>query len=75
MYKTLFFGCRETKRYADFKLDLVEFYAFMQEFVTTEEFRTHIKKDGYNLDRIEEKLWSGKNDLMKTECSIVIAGE
>lgn len=47
----------------------------MQEFVIKEEFRTHIKEDVNNLDRIEEILRLGKNDLMKTECPIVIAGE
>lgn len=41
----------------------------------SEEFRKHIKKDGYDLDRIEEKLRFGKNDVLKTECPVVITGE
>lgn len=47
----------------------------MQVFVNKEEFQTHIKKDGYALDKIEEKLKVGKDDVLKTECPIVIAGE
>lgn len=47
----------------------------MEEFVIKEEFQTHIKKDGHDLDGIEEKLGFGRNDVMKTECPIVIAGK
>lgn len=46
----------------------------IQEFVLKEEFRKHIKKDGYDLDRIEDKLRFGINDVMNTECPIVFAG-
>lgn len=47
----------------------------MQDFVKIDEFNTHFRKDGYGMDKIEEKLKLGKNDVMKTECPIVIAGE
>lgn len=47
----------------------------MQEFVIKEEFQTHIKKDGHDLEGIEGKLRFRRNDVMKTECPIVIAGE
>lgn len=47
----------------------------MQEFVMSEEFQKHIKKDGYDLDRIEEKLRFGKNDVLKTECPVMITGK
>lgn len=47
----------------------------MEEFVIKEEFQTHIKKDGHDLDGINEKLGFGRNDVMKTECPIVIAGK
>lgn len=56
-------------------MDLKEFYTLMQDFVKKDEFNTHIRKDGYDMDKIEEKLKLGKNDVMKTECPIVIAGE
>lgn len=56
-------------------MDLKEFYSLMQDFVKIDEFNTHIRKDGYGMDKIEEKLKLGKNDVMKTECPIVIAGE
>lgn len=64
-----------TNRYVDLQRDLNEFYLAMQVFVNKEEFQTHIKKDGYALDKIEEKLKVGKDDVLKTECPIVIAGE
>lgn len=35
----------------------------------------YIKKDGYVLDKIEEKLKVGKDDVFKIECFIVIVGE
>lgn len=35
----------------------------------------YIRKDGYNLNEIEEKLKFGKNDVVKIECFIVIVGE
>lgn len=41
----------------------------------SEEFWKYIKKDGYDLDRIEEKLRFGKNDVLKIECFVVIIGE
>lgn len=41
----------------------------------SENFRKHIKKDGYDLDKIEEKLRFGKNDVLKTECPVVITGK
>lgn len=47
----------------------------MQDFVVQEEFRTHIQQDGYDMDTIEEQLRVRKNNIMKTECTIVIAGE
>lgn len=62
-----------TNRYVDLQRDLNEFYLAMQVFVNKEEYQTHIKKDGYALDKIEEKLKVGKDDVLKTECPIVIA--
>lgn len=56
-------------------MDLKEFYSLMQDFVKKDEFNTHIRKDGFNMDNIEEELKLLKNDVMKTECPIVIAGE
>lgn len=56
-------------------MDLQEFYTLMQDFVKKDDCNMHIRKDGYNLNKIEEKLKFGKNDVMKTECPIVIAGE
>lgn len=47
----------------------------MQAFVIIEEFQTHIKKDSYDLDKIEEQLRLRKDDILKTEWPIVIAGE
>lgn len=56
-------------------MDLKEFYTLMQDFVKKDDFNMHIRKDGYNLNKIEEKLKFGKNDVTKTECPIVIAGK
>lgn len=56
-------------------MDLKEFCTLMQDFVKKDDFNMHIRKDGYKLNEIEEKLKYGKNDVMKTECPIVIAGE
>lgn len=56
-------------------MDLKEFYSLMQDFVKKDEFNTHIRKDGFNMDKIEEVLKLLMNDVMKTECPIVIAGE
>lgn len=56
-------------------MDLKEFYSLMQNFVKKDEFNTHIRKDGFNMDKIEEELKLLMNDVMKTECPIVIAGE
>lgn len=47
----------------------------MQDFVKKDEFNTHIRKDGFDMDKIEEELKLLKNDVTKTECPIVIAGE
>lgn len=46
----------------------------MQEFVVKDEFKTHIEKDAFDMDKIE-KLKLRENDVMKTECPIVIAGK
>lgn len=56
-------------------MDLKEFYPLMQDFVKKDEFNTHIRKDGFNMDKIGEELKLLMNDVMKTECPIVIAGE
>lgn len=64
-----------TNKYIYIQKDLKEIYSSMQAFVISEEFQTHIKRDGYNLDNIEERLRLGKNDVIKTECPIVAAGE
>lgn len=47
----------------------------MQAFVIQEKFQTHIKKDGFDLDKIEEQLRLRKDDILKTEWPVVIAGE
>lgn len=70
-----YFHCRYTNKYIDIQKDLKEIYSSMQAFVISEEFQTHIKRDGYNLDNIEERLRLGKNDVIKTECPIVAAGK
>lgn len=35
----------------------------------------YIRKDGFDMDKIEEELKLLKNDVMKMECFIVIVGE
>lgn len=64
-----------TNRYFVVQGDLEELYSSMQELVVKDEFKMHIQKDAFDMDKIEEKLRKRKNDVMKTECPIVIAGE
>lgn len=47
----------------------------MQEFCLKKEFWRHVKTDGYDLENIDEKLRIWKEDVVKTECPIVIAGQ
>lgn len=47
----------------------------MQVFCLKEEFRRHVKTDGYDLENIDDKLRIWKEDVVKTECPIVIAGQ
>uniref|UniRef100_K1QZS5 Dynamin N-terminal domain-containing protein n=1 Tax=Magallana gigas TaxID=29159 RepID=K1QZS5_MAGGI len=72
---TSFNEIRYPNRYIKLQMDLKEFYTLMQDFVKKDEFNTHIRKDGYDMDKIEEKLKLRKNDVMNTEYPIVIAGE
>lgn len=67
--------CRPTNSYIDIQEDLKELYSSMQEFVVKDEFKTYIEKDAFGMDKIEEKLKLWENDVMKTECPIVIAGK
>lgn len=64
-----------TNSYIYIQEDLKELFSSMQEFVVKDEFKTHIEKDAFDMDKIEEKLKLRENDVMKTECPIVIAGE
>lgn len=70
----LFFP-RESNRYSELQNDLEKIYTNMQEFCLKEEFRRHVKTDGYDLENIDEKLRIWKEDVVKTECPIVIAGQ
>lgn len=70
----LFFP-RESNRYSELQNDLEEIYTNMQEFCLKEEFWRHVKTDGYDLENIDEKLRIWKEDVVKTECPIVIAGQ
>lgn len=65
----------ESNRYSELQNDLEKIYTNMQEFCLKEEFRRHVKTDGYDLENIDEKLRIWKEDVVKTECPIVIAGE
>lgn len=67
--------CRPTNNYIYIQEDLKELFSSMQEFVVKDEFKTHIEKDAFDMDKIEEKLKLRENDVMKTECPIVIAGK
>lgn len=69
------FNCRYASNYSDLLKDLKEFYSSMQKFVVKEEFRTHIQGDVYDMIKIDEKLRLQENDIMKTESSIVFAGD
>lgn len=70
----LFFP-RESNRYSELQNDIEEIYTNMQVFCLKEEFRRHVKTDGYDLENIDEKLRIWKEDVVKTECPIVIAGQ
>lgn len=61
--------------YSNLLKDLKEFYSSMQDFVVKEEFRTHIQKDCSDMNKIDEKMRLQENDIMRTECPIVFAGE
>lgn len=65
----------ESNRYSELQNDIEEIYTNMQVFCLKEEFRRHVKTDGYDLENIDEKLRIWKEDVVKTECPIVIAGE
>lgn len=69
------FNCRYASNYSDLLKDLKEFYSSMQKFVVKEDFRTHIQGDVYDMIKIDEKLRLQENDIMKTESSIVFAGD
>lgn len=47
----------------------------MQDFVVKEEFRTHIQKDCSDMNKIDEKMRLQENDIIRTECPIVFAGD
>lgn len=66
---------RESNRYSELQNDLEDIYTNMQEFCLKEEFRRHVKTDGYDLENIDEKLRIWREDVVKTECPIVIAGQ
>lgn len=70
----LFFP-RESNRYSELQNDIKEIYTNMQVFCLKEEFRRHVKTDGYDLENIDDKLRIWKEDVVKTECPIVIAGQ
>lgn len=67
--------CRPTNRYFDAQECLKELYSSMQELVIKDVFKMHIQNDAFDMDKIEERLKIGENDVMKTECPIVIAGK
>lgn len=62
-------------RYIDIQEDIKELYSSVKTLVVKEEFQMHIKKDAYGIDKAEEQLTLRENDVTKTECPIVIAGE
>lgn len=64
-----------TNGYCAIQNDLKELYSSLQDFVVKDEFKTHIQRDAFDMDNIEEKLEQLKVDVMRTECPIVIAGE
>lgn len=70
-----FWYCRPTNRYFDVQECLKELYSSMQELVIKDVFKMHIQKHAFDMDKIEERLKIGENDVMKTECPIVIAGK
>lgn len=74
MLKIIFFG-RYASNYSNLLKDLKEFYSSMQDFVVKEEFRTHIQKDCSDLNKIDEKMRLQENDIIRTECPIVFAGD
>lgn len=72
---SFFFISKYTNTYIDLQKEFEELYSSMEEFVTTEGFRTHIKNEGCGLEKIEETLRLRRNDFRNTDCPIVIAGE
>lgn len=67
--------CRYSNGYCAIQNGLEELYSSLQDFVVKEEFKTHIQRDAFNMDNIEEKLEQLKVDVMRTECPIIIAGK
>lgn len=61
--------------YSSLQKEIKDFYTSIQKFVDDEQFKTHIKMDAHNMDKIEEQLSLWKKDVLKTECPIVIAGK
>lgn len=72
---TVYVHCRYTSGYCAIQNDLKELYSSLQDFVVKQEFKTHIQEDAFGMENIEGKLTQHKDDVMKTECPIVIAGE
>lgn len=69
------FFYKYTIRYIDRQKELEELFSSMQDFVIRQDFQRHIKDEGYGLATIEGTLSLLKNDISKTECPIVFAGE
>lgn len=76
---TVYVHCRFTSGYCAIQKDLKELYSSLQDFVVKQEFKTHIQEDiqedAFGKKNIEETLTQHKDDVVKTECPIVIAGE
>lgn len=66
---------RDTHRPIQLQEGVEEIYSFVQQIVNRRDFKELIQKDAFQLDDLEEELKLRKEDLMKTECPVVFAGE
>lgn len=68
------FKPRQVCSYSSIKETVGEVLESIETFVSKENFKNHIRPDGYNMEEIEESLELRRKDLAKTDCSVIVAG-
>jgi hypothetical protein len=68
---------RDTCSYSELQEDVKDVFTSVQNLISSPDYFKHVREEAYmeKMIDIDEQLISRKNDLMKSDCSVLVAGK